>query len=240
MNVRVPQGWVYVDSFDDLRAKVDAARDEYVRALDEQSEVLQHCTGLPHPDGTLRIHRASQNVREALERYTNAKDNLTTHVLNRTHPDQSRITAPPVSQHPRTPLAGPLDVLLVEDNPGDRRLVEHTTAHGTMEIRLAVANNCTRALGILADDRYVPNLVIADMGVLEFGGVDLLGRCNPRGIPVVIFGGSMNPAHKNEALRLGAKEFVRKPSTLDEYIDAVWAMIQKWASPQSSVTAGTI
>jgi two-component system KDP operon response regulator KdpE len=108
-----------------------------------------------------------------------------------------------------------------------------------MKVRLAVANNCIGALGILADDRYVPNLVIADMGVLEFDGLELFGRCNPRGIPVVIFGGSMNPSHKNEALRLGAKEFVRKPSALDEYIDAVWAMIQKWASPQASVTTGT-
>jgi len=83
MNGRVPQDWAYVDSFADLRAKVDAARDEYVRALDEQNELLQRGTGLPHPDGSRLMHRVNQNVKVALERYINARRDLTDHVMNR-------------------------------------------------------------------------------------------------------------------------------------------------------------
>ena len=133
----------------------------------------------------------------------------------------------------------PADVLLVEDNVPEARLIEQIAAHGSASIRITTANDCSGALARLSDTHIKLRLVIADMGVLEFGGVDLLGRCNPRSVPVVIFGGSMNPALKDQALRLGAKEFVRKPSGLDEYIDAVWTMIQKWASPQVSATTGT-
>jgi hypothetical protein len=70
-----------VDSFADQRAKVDAARDEYVRGLDEQSEVLQRRTD--DPDGTQHMHRVNQNVRETLERYIIAQRNMTDHVMKR-------------------------------------------------------------------------------------------------------------------------------------------------------------
>jgi CheY-like chemotaxis protein len=123
----------------------------------------------------------------------------------------------------------PLEVLLVEDSTSDARLIEHITAHVSAPIRITTANDCSGALARLSDVRFIPNLVIADMGVLEFGGVELLKRCNPRGIPVVVFSGSMNPTHGEQTLRLGAKELVRKPIQLDEYIEAVSTMIAKWA-----------
>lgn len=71
------------------------------------------------------------------------------------------------------------------------------------------------------------------MGVLEFGGVELLKRCNRREIPVVVFSGSIDPAGQTRAMRLGAKEFINKPLVLDDYIEAVWGMIGKWAKPQA-------
>jgi DNA-binding NtrC family response regulator len=83
----------------------------------------------------------------------------------------------------------------------------------------------------LSDVRFTPNLVIADMGVLEFGGVELLKRCNPREIPVVVFSGSIDSVDQARAMRLGAKEFVYKPIELDDYVAVVWGMIGKWAKP---------
>jgi len=75
------------------------------------------------------------------------------------------------------------------------------------------------------------------MGVLEFGGVELLKRCKPREIPVVIFSGSVNPADEARAMTLGANEFVIKPIQLEDYVEAVWRIIGKWAR-LDSVTAG--
>ena len=62
---------------------------------------------------------------------------------------------------------------------------------------------------------------------------ELLKRCNPRGIPVVVFSGSVNPADEERAIKLGAKEFVNKPLQLDDYVQAVWKIIGKWAERQA-------
>lgn len=123
-----------------------------------------------------------------------------------------------------------IELLLVEDNLPELRLIQEIAAHGLAPVRITTAHNCSGALARLSDAKTKPNLVIADMGVLEFGGVELMNRCNPSGIPVVVFSGSMNPKDQEKVLRLGVKEFVQKPSTLDEYSDAVRSMIAKWTA----------
>jgi len=127
----------------------------------------------------------------------------------------------------------PQEVLLVENSTSEVRLIEQITARGSTRIRITTANDCSGALARLSDMRFIPRLVIADMVVLEFCGVELLKRCNPRGIPVVVFSGSANPKDREDVLRLGAKEFIEKPNTLDEYTDALWKMIGKWAVPEA-------
>jgi DNA-binding NtrC family response regulator len=127
----------------------------------------------------------------------------------------------------------PVDILLVEDDPTEARLLEEIVRGGSVRVKITTAKNCSGALAILDEGRYVPNLVIADMGVLEFGGVELLKRCNPRAIPVVVLSGSIDPADQERAMRLGAKEFINKPLGLDDYVEAIWGMIGNWAKPQA-------
>ena len=131
----------------------------------------------------------------------------------------------------------PVEVLLLDDNVGERHLVQEIVADqsDSMPVRITTTTDCAGALAILSNS--TPNLVIADMGVLECGGSEFMKRCQLRGIPVVIFSGSLNPAHETEALRLGAKQFVRKPTELDEYADAVQKIIANWARRSSASTA---
>ena len=131
----------------------------------------------------------------------------------------------------------PVEVLLLDDNVAEWHLVQQIVADqsDSMPVRITTIPDCNRALAILSNG--TPNLVIADMGVLECGGSEFMKHCQLRGIPIVIFSGSMNPAHEAEALRLGAKQFVRKPIELDEYADSVWKMIANWARRSSSTTA---
>ena len=138
-----------------------------------------------------------------------------------------------LSQQQQMPTPTPLEVLLVEDSTSDTGLIEEITEHGSAPIRITTANDCSGALARLSDVRFIPNRVIADMRVLEFGGVELLKRCNPREIPVVVFSGSIDPADQARAMRLGAKEFVNKPTALDDYVDAISGMIDKWGKPGS-------
>ena len=127
----------------------------------------------------------------------------------------------------------PQEVLLVENSTLGATLIEHITAHASTPVRIIAANDCSGALARLSNVRFTPNLVIADMGVLEFRGVELLRRCKPRGIPVVVFSGSVNPADEARAIKFGVKEFVNKPLRLDDYVQAVWKIIAKWAKLQA-------
>ena len=69
--------------FDELRTKLDAAREEYNQALEAQREVFKRYTGLPHPDGLQHVHHVNENLKLALEQYTQALRDLTDHVLKR-------------------------------------------------------------------------------------------------------------------------------------------------------------
>jgi CheY-like chemotaxis protein len=62
----------------------------------------------------------------------------------------------------------PVEVLLVEDNPVEARLVQEIVAHSPIPIRITTANDCSGALARLSD-QFKPSLVIADLGALEFG-----------------------------------------------------------------------
>ena len=73
-----------MNSFDELRERVDDAREEYQLALATQREVFnQYTTGSPHPDGTQHLHQVNETLRTAFERYTQALTELTDYVLKR-------------------------------------------------------------------------------------------------------------------------------------------------------------
>ena len=177
---------------------------------------------------TLRLLRRSTISCLALRQYREALKDLNRYLFKR-----RQVTPPKVS-----PI--PVEVLLLDDNAAEWHLVQQVVAgrSDSIRVRITTTADCKGALAILSNG--TPNLVIADMGVLECGGVELMRQCQLRGIPVVIFSGSLNPAHEVEALRLGAKQFVRKPLELGEYAEAVWTMIANWAVRSSSTTAGTM
>ena len=218
---------VDVASFDELRAKVEAARLDYRDALEAQREMFRGYSGLPQPDGMQHLHQVGERMRQAQLRYSEAVDALSKYVLERGH--RSGLTYRATQRTMR------VEILLVDDDIAECHMFREIAAQRSeQEIKMLTATNCTRALEVLSKDELTLNLVIADLSVLEFGGIELVKRCEPRGIPVVIFSGSENPEHEAEALRLGARQFVRKPNDLDAYADAVWTIISTWARPSAS------
>ena len=122
----------------------------------------------------------------------------------------------------------PIEVLLAEDNEGDARLIKEIVSRCSVAVRITVAEDGEKALALLADPLFKPDLIITDMNMPKVAGPALLKRSNANGIPVVVFSSSTNPADKAEALKLGARECVEKPIDLDEYTETLWKMIWKW------------
>jgi CheY-like chemotaxis protein len=113
----------------------------------------------------------------------------------------------------------------------DAQLIKEIVSRCSVAVRITVAEDGEKALALLADSQFKPDLIITDMNMPKVAGSELLERCNANGIPVVVFSSSRNPTDRAEALRLGAREYVEKPTDLDEYTNALWKMIWKWIQP---------
>jgi len=55
-------------------------------------------------------------------------------------------------------------------------------------------------------------------------------RFKSENIPIVVFSSSWNEAEIQNALKLGAREFIQKPTDIQQFIDAVCGIIQKWGT----------
>ena len=129
-------------------------------------------------------------------------------------------------------MRSPTVFLLVEDNAGDILLIRQIISKSSSAVRLHVAMDGEQALQMLTDPQFKPDLVILDLNIPKIPGLALLAKCKPSA-PVVVFSSSTNPAEVKEAMGLGVREFVRKPSDLKEFAKAIIRMIEDWGKPEN-------
>jgi DNA-binding response OmpR family regulator len=129
-----------------------------------------------------------------------------------------------------------MEILLIEDNQDDVLLIRLAVAEASATASLRVARNGEEAIAILEDPDFLPSLIILDLNIPRVAGPALLERWRGGAIPVVVFSSSQSEAEKARVLKLGAREFVHKPSDLDEFVGAVGLIVERWGEGQ----AGTV
>ena len=81
-----------------------------------------------------------------------------------------------------------INVLLVEDNPGDARLVREALedSSGDLEYALDHADRLDQGLARIADERF--DIVLLDLGLPDTNGLDTLCsmRARARDLPVIV------------------------------------------------------
>lgn len=128
----------------------------------------------------------------------------------------------------------PVEVLLIEDNAGDTLLIGQILADFQLPVKLHIARDGEQALQMLADVNLKPSLIVLDLNIPKISGNALLKRYPSRQVPVVVFSSSWNEPEIEEALSLGACQYVQKPTDIQAFTDAVCGMILKWAGPPES------
>jgi DNA-binding response OmpR family regulator len=118
----------------------------------------------------------------------------------------------------------PLVIMLVEDNPADVTLLGEALASQQVDASLCVAHDGDEGIRLLdaIDESSVPcpDLIVLDLNLPRKSGFAVLERvrssrkCNRK--PVVVFSSSDATEDKEQAWRLGASHYLRKPSTLKE------------------------
>jgi len=124
------------------------------------------------------------------------------------------------------PEQRPIHVLLIEDNVGDIMLIHQSLARERLPVSLHVAVDGEQAVELLTD-HFHPDLIILDLNIPKLSGLSVLERCHPD-VPVVVFTSSSRPHDHLRAMDLGAKDFVQKPTNIDEYMEQVRAIIRNW------------
>jgi chemotaxis family two-component system response regulator Rcp1 len=133
-------------------------------------------------------------------------------------------------------LGRPWDVLLVEDNPGDVRLIQEVLADAEERIELRVAKDGESALALLrAADRQGPrrpDLLLLDLNLPRKGGLEVLAELKGdpalRRIPVIVLTSSGAEHDIVGAYDRHANCFVTKPLQLDDFIDVVQGIAAFW------------
>ncbi len=124
----------------------------------------------------------------------------------------------------------PARLLIVEDNMAEITLVRHAIQEAcATPVEIVSVLYGEDALLLLETDAKF-DLVILDLSLPKMSGHAMLQQYKPHYPPTVVFTSSLNERAAERAIALGAREFIRKPSNYDEYIQAICGMIERWGS----------
>jgi CheY-like chemotaxis protein len=119
------------------------------------------------------------------------------------------------------------EVLLADDNPSDVYLIREALREHSVDCVLRVASDGKDALGIIAGETPGAgagsiSLIILDLNLPRHDGIEILQRLRDSAwlehVPVVVLTSSDSPRDRLMANQLGATRYLRKPSSLDEFL----------------------
>jgi CheY-like chemotaxis protein len=131
----------------------------------------------------------------------------------------------------------PIDILLVEDNPGDARLTREALAHSKVRNHLHHVRDGEEALAFLRREGAfasmpTPDLVLLDLNLPRRDGREVLEdiKQDPslKHIPVVILTSSQADEDILRSYRLHANCFITKPVDLEQLTKVVQGIEQFW------------
>jgi CheY-like chemotaxis protein len=130
-----------------------------------------------------------------------------------------------------------MEVLLVEDSPGDVRLTREAFRTADVSVRLHVAVDGVDAMAFLRRegehaDAARPDLILLDLNLPKMDGREVLGQIKEdlslRTIPTVILTTSEAEADIRKAYELQANAYLSKPGQLDAFESLVRSIGDFW------------
>ncbi|HWP56445.1 MAG TPA: response regulator [Candidatus Acidoferrales bacterium] len=135
--------------------------------------------------------------------------------------------------------SGAIEVLLVEDNPGDVRLTREALKEGRLLNNVSVAADGIEALAFLRrEGKYAhaptPDLILLDLNLPKKDGREVLAeiKADPRlrRIPVVVLTTSSAEEDIVKTYDLHANCYITKPVDLEQFMRVVKSIEDFWVS----------
>jgi len=130
-----------------------------------------------------------------------------------------------------------IEVLLVEDNPGDVRLIKEALNDAKIHVHITAVHDGAEALALLRREgdystATTPDLILLDLNLPRMSGHEVLAVIKQdehlRRIPVVVVSSSKADRDIATAYDLHANCFVTKPVDLDQFFEVVQAIREFW------------
>jgi chemotaxis family two-component system response regulator Rcp1 len=137
-----------------------------------------------------------------------------------------------------TPKAGKtIEILLIEDSPGDVRLIQEALREGKVRNTMSVVGDGVAALAFLhKQGKYAqaarPGLILLDLNLPKKNGFEVLREIkndeNLKNIPVVVLTTSQSEQDIVKSYDLCANAFITKPVDLDQFLSVVKVIEDFW------------
>lgn len=133
----------------------------------------------------------------------------------------------------------PVDILLVEDNPGDVRLIQEAMKDSKIYNSVYVVKDGQEALDFLYKngeykDSPKPDLILLDLNLPKVNGQEVLERIKSdavlRKIPIIILTTSKADEDVLMSYALHANCFITKPADFDQFIQVINMIQNFWLS----------
>ena len=140
-----------------------------------------------------------------------------------------------MSDDPLAAQPAPVEILLVEDDPGDVLMTKEALADAKMANELHVVSNGEEALAYIerweAGERP-PVFILLDLGLPKISGLEVLRqfRNNPSSssIPVVVLTTSAEDRDIEEAYKLGCNSYIVKPVEFNKFMEVAAQIEVYW------------
>jgi chemotaxis family two-component system response regulator Rcp1 len=136
-------------------------------------------------------------------------------------------------------------VLLVEDDPGDQKLMRYALSQQELRSRLEIVGTAEEALTYLErsitedSDACRPDLILLDLNMPGIGGKEFLRRIKHDGrfsdIPVVIVSTSDSTTDIQDSYRMKAAGYIQKCPSPEELRRVVQKLVHYWFATSTLV-----
>jgi two-component system, chemotaxis family, response regulator Rcp1 len=132
-----------------------------------------------------------------------------------------------------------LHILVIEDNPGDVRLIEEALKEGDGCHHVSRASDGIEALRLLRREgpyagSEAPDIILLDLNLPGMDGRELLKEIkktpNLKMVPVIVLSSSKAEEDVKKMYDLHANAYVTKPVQVDDFINTIRSLEEFWTS----------
>ena len=130
-----------------------------------------------------------------------------------------------------------VDILLVEDNPGDVRLTKEALKDAKVLNEIYVAKDGVEAMEFLHKkgsfvEAPTPDMILLDLNLPRKDGrealVEIKAKPALQHIPIIILTTSKEQKDIAFSMKAGAELFITKPATFDEWVEMIKSLEENW------------